>query len=199
MSEQNPSFFSRLALAFGTFFALLGDGQLAARVAALRAGGEAAGAAGAAESASAAAEPAPVSPPPPAPSPIRETAQVDAALQLLGLLQREARLVDFLQEDVTAYPDADVAGAARLVHAGCRKVLEQTFTLEPVRSEDEGSSISLDEGFDAAAIRLTGNVVGKPPFRGQLSHRGWRVTEVRLPGLTEGHDSRIIAAAEVEL
>ncbi len=196
MSEQNPSFFSRLALAFGTFFALLGDGRLATRVAALRAGGEAAGAA---DSASAAAEPAPAAPPPPAPSPIRETAQVDAALQLLGLLQREARLVDFLQEDVAAYPDADVAGAARLVHAGCRKVLEQTFTLEPVRSEDEGSRISLDEGFDAAAIRLTGNVVGKPPFRGQLSHRGWRVTEVRLPGLTAGHDSRIIAAAEVEL
>ncbi|MDQ2780435.1 MAG: DUF2760 domain-containing protein, partial [Pseudomonadota bacterium] len=131
--------------------------------------------------------------------PIRATAQVDAALQLLGLLQREARLLDFLQEDVAAYADADVAGAARLVHAGCRKVLEQTFTLEAVRSEDEGSRISLDEGFDAAAVRLTGNVVGQPPFRGQLSHRGWRVTDVRLPGLTEGHDSRIIAPAEVEL
>ncbi|WP_418316229.1 DUF2760 domain-containing protein [Piscinibacter sakaiensis] len=190
MSEQHFSFFQRLGLAFGTFFALLGDGRLAARIAALRAG--------AVEEPAPAAAPVPP-PAPPAPSPIRATAQVDAALQLLGLLQREARLVDFVQEDVAAYADADVAGAARLVHAGCRKVLEQTFTLEPVRSEAEGSRISLDEGFDASAIRLTGNVVGKPPFRGQLSHRGWRATDVRLPGLTEGHDSRIIAAAEVEL
>ena len=192
MSENDPSFFSRLSLAFGTFFALLGDGPLAARVAVLRAGG------GDVDPAAAEPPPAPA-PAPPAPSPIRATAQVDAALQLLGLLQREARLLDFLQEDVAAYADADVAGAARLVHAGCRKVLAQTFTLEPVRSEDEGSRISLDAGFDAAAVRLTGNVVGQPPFRGQLSHRGWRVTEVRLPGLTEGHDSRIVAPAEVEL
>ncbi len=202
MSEQHLSFFSRLGLAIGTFFALLGDGRLAARVAALRAG------TASAEAGQTAGEPAPETPvaadpppppPPPPPSPIRATAQIDAALQLLGLLQREARLVDFLQEDVAAYSDADVAGAARLVHSGCRKVMEETFSLEPVRSEEEGSRISLDEGFDAAAIRLTGNVVGKPPFRGQLSHRGWRVTEVRLPGLTEGHDSHIIAAAEVEL
>ena len=192
MSEPDLSFFSRLSLAFGTFFALLGDGRLASRVAVLRAGGV--------DVDASAAEPpqAPAAPAPP-PSPIRATAQVDAALQLLGLMQREARLVDFLQEDVAAYPDADVAGAARLVHAGCRKVLEQTFTLQAVRSEDEGSRIVLQEGFDAAAIRLTGNVVGQPPFRGQLSHRGWRVTEVRLPGLTEGHDSHIIAPAEVEL
>ena len=197
-SEQTLSFFSRLGLAIGTFFALLGDGRLAARVAALRAGGADTDAAVAAPPSEAAGAPPPP-PPPPVPSPIRATAQVDAALQLLALLQREARLVDFLQEDVAAYADADVAGAARLVHAGCRKVLEQTFTMEPVRTEEEGSRISLDQGFDAAAIRLTGNVVGAPPFRGQLSHRGWRVTEVRLPGLTAGHDSRIIAAAEVEL
>jgi len=43
------------------------------------------------------------------------------------------------------------------------------------------------------------NVVGKPPFNGNISHRGWRVEEVRLPMLTKTHDATVIAQAEVEL
>ena len=193
MNEQTLPFFSRLSLAIGTFFALLGDGRLAAQVQAVRNGTYAP-----------AQPPAPVQAPPPppaapAPSPIRQTAQVDAALQLLGLLQREARFVDFLQEDITPYSDAEVGGAARLLHGGCRKVLQDVFDLEPIRSEEEGSRIALPAGFDAAAVRVTGNVVGQPPFAGALQHKGWRATAVRLPGLTEGHDTRVIAPAEVEL
>ena len=46
---------------------------------------------------------------------------------------------------------------------------------------------------------MTGNVVGQPPFTGTLQHKGWRVTAVRLPALTAGHDTRVIAPAEVEL
>jgi hypothetical protein len=85
------------------------------------------------------------------------------------------------------------------VHDGCRKVLREHFTIEPVREEAEGSRITLNDGFDAAAIRLTGNVLGKPPFRGGISHRGWRVSDVRLPKLAETHDVTVIAPAEVEL
>ena len=129
---------------------------------------------------------------------MRETTP-EAALQLLGLLQREARFVDFVQEDVAAYSDADIGAAARVVHEGCRKVLGEHFSIEPVRAESEGSRITLAEGFDAAAVRLTGKVVGKPPFTGSLGHRGWRVTDTRLPKLAEGHDASVIAQAEVEL
>lgn len=186
---QDPPFFSRLSVAFGSFFALLGDGRLAARVQALRAG---------APLASEVPPPAPVPPPPP-PARVRATADVDAALQLLALLQRESRFVDFLQEDIAAYSDADVGGAARLLHGGARKVLLDTFDLEAVRTEAEGSRLTLPPGFDAAAVRVTGNVVGQPPFTGTLQHRGWRATAVRLPALTEGHDARVIAPAEVEL
>lgn len=126
-------------------------------------------------------------------------ASPDAALQLLGLLQREARLIDFVQEDLTGHADADVGAAARLVHEGCRKVLAAHFTLAPVRTEEEGRRITLPAGFDASAVRLTGNVVGQAPFTGTLSHRGWRVTEVRLPQRAEHHDASIVAQAEVEL
>jgi len=191
MNETLP-FFSRLSLAIGSFFALLGDGRLAARVQALRNG---------APLASEVPAPAPVQAPPPSPPapPVRATASVDAALQLLALLQRESRFVDFLQEDIAAYSDADVGGAARLLHGGARKVIKETFDLEAVRSESEGSRLTLQPGFDAAAVRVTGNVVGQPPFTGTLQHKGWRATAVRLPALTEGHDTRVIAPAEVEL
>jgi hypothetical protein len=187
---QALPFLSRLSLAIGSFFALLGDGHLAARVQALRNG---------APLASEVPPPAPVRTPPPPPPPVRATADVDAALQLLALLQRESRFVDFLQEDIAAYSDADVGGAARLLHGGARKVLQDAFDLEAVRAEAEGSRLTLPAGFDAAAVRVTGNVVGQPPFTGTLQHKGWRATAVRLPALTEGHDTRVIAPAEVEL
>ncbi|WP_143188374.1 DUF2760 domain-containing protein, partial [Burkholderia ubonensis] len=54
-------------------------------------------------------------------------------------------------------------------------------------------------GFDATAVRVTGNVVGAAPFSGTVSHRGWRVSDVRLPKLTGSHDASVIAPAEVEL
>lgn len=197
---QELPFLSRLSLAIGSFFALLGDGRLAARVQALRSG---APLASEVPPPAPAPAPAPVQAPPPAPvpapAPVRATADVDAALQLLALLQRESRFVDFLQEDIGAYSDADVGGAARLLHGGARKVLQDTFDLEPVRAEAEGSRLTLPAGFDAAAVRVTGNVVGQPPFTGTLQHKGWRATAVRLPALTEGHDTRVIAPAEVEL
>jgi hypothetical protein len=120
-------------------------------------------------------------------------------LQLLGLLQREARFIDFIEEEIAGFSDADIGAAARLVHDGCRRALREHFTIRPVREEAEGSRVTLPEGFDATSIRLTGNVVGKPPFNGSISHRGWRVEEVRLPKLTESHDTTVIAPAEVEI
>ena len=123
----------------------------------------------------------------------------DAALQLLGLLQKEARFIDFAQEDVSQYTDADIGAAARVVHEGCRKVLRQHFELESVRTEAEGKRITLPKGFDAGSIRITGNIVGQAPFNGTLVHRGWKATEVKLPKITEGHDVKIVAPAEVEL
>jgi hypothetical protein len=85
------------------------------------------------------------------------------------------------------------------VHEGCSKVLRDHFTIEPVRAEAEGSRIVLENGFDAGAVRLTGNVVGSAPFRGSLSHRGWRAASVRLPKLSDSHDATVLAPAEVEL
>ena len=136
----------------------------------------------------------------PAPEPvILKESTPDAALQLLGLLQKEARFVDFIREDITAYSDADIGVAARVVHEGCNKAINEHFTLAPIRSEQEGGKITLPQGFDASSVRLTGNIVGSAPFTGTLIHKGWQVTNIRLPKLTQGHNANILAAAEVEL
>ena len=187
---SSPSFFQRLGLAFGAFSAVLGDAGFAARFAKLRSGAPD-------------PAPAPVSRPAPVPAPVPapalKTLDTDAALQLLALLQREARLIDFTRESLAGYDDAQIGAAARLVHEGCAKVLREHFDIVPVRSEAEGSRVTLPAGFDAAAVRLTGNVSGSAPFTGSLAHRGWRAAEVRLPRLAEGHDARVLAPAEVEL
>ncbi len=136
----------------------------------------------------------------PAPEPvILKESTPDAALQLLGLLQKEARFIDFIKEDIATYSDADIGVAARVVHEGCNKAISEHFTLAPVRSEQEGGKITLQQGFDASSVRLTGNIVGSPPFTGTLIHKGWQVTNIRLPKLTQGHNAKILAAAEVEL
>ncbi len=86
-----------------------------------------------------------------------------------------------------------------VVHAGCRKVLADQLTLEPVLKEAEGATIKVPAGFDAQRIRLTGNIAGQPPFTGTLRHHGWQVTSVRLPAISETLDPRVVAPAEVEL
>jgi hypothetical protein len=180
MAESTPPASNRLSLALATCWRVLSDPAFAGAVARLRS--------------------AEALPGTPAPTPGRlHAAAPDAALQLLGLLQQEGRFIDFLEEDVAAYSDAEVGAATRVVHEGCRKALRQHFTIEAVRSEPEGTRVTLAEGFDASAVRLTGNVVGRAPFAGSLTHRGWRVTETRLPKVAAGHDLSILAPAEVEL
>lgn len=136
--------------------------------------------------------------PPPEPVILKESTP-DAALQLLGVLQKEARFIDFIKEDLTAFNDADIGAAARVVHEGCKKAVDQYFTLATVMNDAEGSRISVPKGFNASEIRLTGNIVGQAPFNGTLVHKGWKVTDIRLPKLTESHNAKIVAAAEVEL
>lgn len=123
----------------------------------------------------------------------------DQALYLLAVLQRDGRLIDFLQEDIAGATDDQVGGAARIVHEGCRKALSQYIRLQPIRSEGEGSPIVVSQGFDPSEIRLTGNVTGAPPFRGQLAHAGWRAVEVKLPAVPEAQDPSVIMPAEVEI
>ncbi|MEM9070306.1 MAG: DUF2760 domain-containing protein [Myxococcota bacterium] len=186
MSNRKPSFFARIGIAFRVLFSAelgLGVRQLIEQ-----------------GSAPALPEPEPEPQPEPEPEPPPVVAaRPDAALQLLGLLQREGRFIDFLQEDVSAFSDDEIGAAARVVHEGCKKAVDEHFEIEPVRDDEEGASVELPKGYDAGEVRVVGNVVGEPPFRGTLQHRGWRAAKVSLPKIAEEHDVAVLAPAEVEL
>jgi len=122
-----------------------------------------------------------------------------AALRLLAVLQAEGRLVDFLEEDISGYGDAQVGAAARAIHEGLRRALAERAKLSPILLAREGEEITVESGFDPAAIRVTGNVKGEPPYRGVLRHPGWRCEGIRLPRPLPGSDPNVIAPAEVEI
>jgi hypothetical protein len=129
-----------------------------------------------------------------------EPATTGPDLRILAVLQRDGRLVDFLQEEIDAYSDAQIGAAVREVHRGSRKALRDYLGLEPVLAGDEGSTVLVPAGFDPAAIRLTGNVSGDPPFRGTLAHAGWKVARATLPVVPPARDHvMIVAPAEVEI
>ncbi len=190
----------RFFLAFVAFFRVLLDRAFAEEVRQVRDRRRAATAGPARErtptEAATSPEPAPAAAAPPAGlAPVPDA----ASLHVLSILQRDGRLIDFLAEDLDGFPDPDVGAAARTVHAGCRKALQEYVQLEPVFRDSEGATVTVPAGFDPAAIRLTGNVVGVPPFRGSLRHHGWRAARTAFPPLPPGHDPRILAPAEVEL
>ena len=123
-----------------------------------------------------------------------------ASLQMLTILQRKGRLLDFLQEDLTQYDDAQIGAAVRNIHSGCKESLAEYIELEPIFKEEEGREVNVPKGFDSKSIQLTGNVKGDPPFRGILRHRGWRASRVRLPQITVKEDKdNVLAPAEVEI
>jgi hypothetical protein len=122
-----------------------------------------------------------------------------AIVQTLGLLQREGRLIDFLQEDIEPYDDAQIGAAVREVHRGCRAALKEVFGLSPVLKAAEGSQVEIEEDFDPTRIKLIGNVHGNPPFKGTLRHCGWKFTEAHLPEWTAKEKTDVLAPAEVEI
>ena len=177
-------FFSRLSLAFGLFFKVLFDTAAATR----------------ASSALSGEVPEPKAPEPATPAKKNpERSHDNAALQLLSALQREGRFIDFVKEDVQGLSDDEIGGAARLVHEGCQKIVKKWFTIDPIWPGEDGAPVTLEEGFDAKRIQLTGNVSGEPPFSGTLVHHGWAVSDTRLPTLNKGADVSVVAPAEVEL
>ncbi len=123
----------------------------------------------------------------------------DRAVQMLALLQRDGRLIDFLAENISPYPDAQLGAAVRSIHETCRQVLDHYVKLEPILNSEEDKPVTVPAGFDVAAIRLIGNVAGEPPLRGVLRHKGWRVKEVSLPPLAQGAGRTVLAPAEVEV
>lgn len=183
----------RLVLAIRIFFRTLFHADVAAKVEQLLSGAPAAPPAITQPPVPPAAPAAKKEPPAPAAPPARND-----GLILLAALQREARFVDFVKESIGAYSDAQVGAAVRDIHRDCGKVLDRLFGLEPVLPDAEGAQVEVPA--DADRFRLTGNVQGAPPYRGQMTHHGWRATKYDLPVWTGSTAAaKIVAPAEIEV
>ena len=123
----------------------------------------------------------------------------DVALRLLATLQEEARLIDFVREDIDGYSDAEVGSAARGIHAALRKAIDDRLVLEPILPGEDGDRVAVPADFAPALIRVTGKLAGGPPYDGVLRHGGWRARDVRLPAPSPGSDATILIPAEVEV
>jgi uncharacterized protein DUF2760 len=122
----------------------------------------------------------------------------DGALQILSILQRDARLIDFVMEDISAYTDDQVGAAVRGLHDQSRDALARYVTLAPVIDSVEGTYAKAPAG-DPAAVKFVGNVPAGTPPGGVLRHKGWRATKVDLPALPARQDTAILAPAEIEI
>lgn len=175
----------RISQAFGAFFAILFSGHLPEELA--HAFGYA---------------PKPTEAPQPAAPPPPQHDHADGALQLLGILQRDARLLDFLLEDLTGIPDDQVGAAVREMHRTARESLQRYVTLGPVLDGVEGTRTTLPGALvgDVNAVKLLGRV---PPDgkakAGILTHRGWKATQVSLPAIAAGQDVTVVAPAQLEI
>ncbi|MGA3188725.1 MAG: DUF2760 domain-containing protein [Bryobacteraceae bacterium] len=132
----------------------------------------------------------------PAPAPKPQSGPADGAVQILSVLQRDARLVDFLMEDISAYSDEQVGAAVRDVQQQSRQALERYLKLQPVIDGVEGD-FTKTEGLASSSVKLVGNVPpsGKAPG-GLLRHKGWKAEKVDLPALPPGNT---LAPAEIEV
>ena len=175
---------NRIVLAFRAFFNLLFSGELSPEILiALNL------------SRRSAAEPPKAAAPAPAAPPVRTS---DGALQILAILQRDSRLIDFLMEDVSGYSDDQVGAAVRELHDQCRDAIARYVTLAPVIDGVEGTYAKAPAQ-DPNLVKFVGNVPAKPPAGGTLRHKGWRATKVELPNLPAKQDTSIISPAEIEI
>ena len=181
---------NRIVLAFRAFFNLLFSGELSAEILiALNLSRRSATAGGKGAAPAKAAAPAPTAPA------VRTS---DGALQILAILQRDSRLIDFLMEDVSAYADDQIGAAVRELHDQCRDAIARYVTLAPVIDGVEGTYAKAPAQ-DPNLVKFVGNVPAQPPAGGTLRHKGWRASKVDLPNLAAKQDATIIAPAEIEI
>lgn len=172
---------SRISLAFRCFFALLFDGSLSPELVS-----------------DLGLAPKPVKPEKPAAPPAPVFKPADGALQILGILQRDSRIIDFLMEDISSYEDEQIGAAVRSMQTAARDALVRYVSLSPVIDGVEGTFTKAPSS-DPSAVRFLGNVPANGAPGGTLRHRGWRASSVSLPPLNPKQDNAVIAPAEIEV
>jgi hypothetical protein len=136
----------------------------------------------------------------PAAAPAAEAARPrsgrEGAVTLLATLQREARLIDLMSEDLAQYSDAQVGSAARPCLVQCAAALGRMFDLQPLVDAGEGDLVEVPG--DASPIRYQWIGEGSAAS-GKLVHHGWQVSKIALPEWTGAEaDAQVVAPAQVQ-
>lgn len=168
---------NRISLSFRSFFSILFSGTLPPDVA----------------QAFGYTKPAPIRS---TPAPKPQSGPADGAVQILAILQRDARLVDFLMEDIAQYSDEQVGAAVRDVQEQSRQSLARYLRLAPVIDAVEGT-FTRAESIDSSQVKFIGNVPASGKASGgTLRHKGWKAEKVDLPAAPPG---MVLAPAELEV
>ncbi len=120
-------------------------------------------------------------------------------LHSLSVLQREGRLLDFFDEDLGRYEDAQIGAAVRSIQEDCKRAIKKYIDPRPVMAVEEGEAVTIPPGFDMDAITLVGNVAGDPPFEGIVKHSGWKAGKKEVPKLSDIQDPAVITPAEIQI
>ncbi|EMI57844.1 DUF2760 domain-containing protein [Rhodopirellula sallentina] len=131
--------------------------------------------------------------------PIRKLAPTqNPAITLLATLQRDARLVDLIQEDLDQYQDAQVGAAARPCLKQCRQSLDRILKIEKLVDAKENESITVPADASAARYRWIGESSGTEETTGKVVHPGWQAVSIELPQWSgDEDDAKVIAPAQV--
>ena len=123
-----------------------------------------------------------------------------SAIQMLAELQKEGRLIDFLEEDLSQYEDEEIGSSVRTIHEGCKKVMDQCLKKEKIIDQEEESSVRVNGDYDVHELKLSGRVSDKFPLKGVLVHPGWKVTSFKLKERSSNSSAQqVLAPAEVEI
>jgi len=137
--------------------------------------------------------------PAPVAAPVPQLKPSDGAVQILGILQRDGRLVDFLMEDLSGATDDQIGAAVRSLQEQCRDSIKRYVRLSPVIDGVEGSYTKIESN-DPALVKLLGNVPASGKAQGGiLRHKGWKADQVDLPTLKASQTNSVLAPAEIEI
>ena len=125
------------------------------------------------------------------------------ALELLAALQRDARFIDFIKEDIGACDDVSLAAAARATHDRCAATLERFFQIRPLSRVQEGETTKIDPASqNPARFRISG--ASSHPLGTEVAcrvaHAGWIAEKCEPPRWSgKGEDAMVLAPAELEI
>lgn len=134
-----------------------------------------------------------------APTPVKQDHHA-SFLWPLFLLQREARLMDFLLEDISGAPDELVGAGVREIHQKAKSFIREKMQITPIFSQEQGDPITVETGFNPSEVVLTGHFEGSPPFQGILCHHGWKVKADTIPAIPDWFNKApLLAQAQIEI